>query len=51
MKSITQNNVNDKKVFSLIIKCFKTYKVFSILKASKAYKCKEIPVIDLLLYL
>ena len=51
MKSITQNNENDKKVFSSIINFFKTYKISSILKASNAYKGKGVPVIDLFLYL
>jgi len=51
MKSITQNNENDKKVSSSIIKFFKTYKISSILKASNAYKNKGIPVVDLFLYL
>lgn len=31
MKSITQNNENDKKVSSSILKFFKTYKISSIL--------------------
>jgi len=51
MKIITQNNENDKKVSSSIIKFFKTYKISSILKASNAYKNKGISVIDLFLYL
>lgn len=51
MKSITQNNENDNKVSSSIIKFFKTYKISSILKASNAYKNKGIPVIELFVYL
>jgi len=51
MKSITQNNENDKKVSSSIIKFFKTYKISSILKASNAYKSKGISVVELFRYL
>lgn len=51
MKSITQNNENDKKVFSSIINFFKTYKISSILKASNAYKSKGVSVVDLFRYL
>jgi len=51
MKSITQNNENDNKVSSSIMKFFKTYKISSILKASNAYKNKGIPVIELFVYL
>lgn len=51
MKSITQNNENDKKVSSSIIKFFKTYKISSILKASNAYKSKGVSVVELFRYL
>lgn len=51
MKIITQNYENDKKVSSSIMTFFKKYKIFSILKASNAYKNKGIPVITLFQYL
>ena len=51
MKSISQNNENDKKVSSSIIKFFKTYKISSILKASNAYKSKGVSVVELFRYL
>lgn len=49
MKSITQNNENDKKVSSSDF--FKTYKISSILKASNAYKSKGVSVVELFRYL
>lgn len=51
MKSITQNNENDKKVSSSILYFFKTYKISSILKASNAYKNKGVSVVELFRYL
>lgn len=51
MKSITQNNQNDKKISTSIFKFFKKYKIYSCLKAANAYKCKGISVIEIFQYL
>lgn len=51
MKSITQNDKNDKKISSSITYFFRTYKISSVLKASNAYKSRGIPVIELFMYL
>ena len=50
MKSITQNYEND-KISSSIIRFFKKYKIYGVLKSSNAYKKKGVPVIALFQYL
>lgn len=51
MKSITQDNQNDKKISASICKFFKKYKIYSCLKAANAYKSKGISVIEIFQYL
>lgn len=51
MKSITQDNQNDKKISASICKFFKKYKIYSCLKAANAYKNKGISVIEIFQYL
>lgn len=51
MKSITQDNQNDKKISASICKFFKKYKIYSCLKAANAYKSKGISIIEIFQYL
>lgn len=51
MKSITQNNQNDKNVSVSIRRFFKEYRIYSCLKLANAYKNKGIPVIEIFQYL
>ncbi len=51
MKSITQNNQNDKKVSASIYNFFKKYRLYSCLKAANAYKTKGISVMEIFQYL
>jgi len=51
MKSITQDNQNDKNVSASIRNFFQKYRLYSCLKAANAYKCKGVPVIEVFQYL
>jgi len=51
MKSITQNNQNDKKMSASILNFFKKYKLYTCLKAANAYKNKGVSVIEIFQYL
>lgn len=51
MKSITQDNQNDKNISASIFKFFKKYKVYSCLKSANAYKNKGFSVMEIFQYL
>lgn len=51
MKSITQDNQNDKIISASIYKFFKKYKIYSCLKSANAYKNKGFSVMEIFQYL
>lgn len=51
MKSISQNNQNDKNVSVSIRNFFQKYRLYFCLKSANAYKCKGVPVIVVFQYL